>query len=696
MPRRFTAADLHEEWRLLTFVFLYGTVCALCWLVPDLAIYLLVVGAGTCVIALRRLGAANHWFMLAVGVFVAAGLSAARLTTYETYRFEPEQFVMITGRVETLDHRPEKPVRLKVKASNLAGFKGPKAPEKLRLSVRTEIGQNIRVGSLVTFQAVISPVGGALEPGGYDFGRAATYSGIHARGFAVSDIRSIGLGVEPLSNGTAWLSRLRYKLAQEISNAVPGQPGALAVALILGLRQGISDTTSETLRRAGLSHLLAISGLHMGIVAAVTFFVFEFLFAAMPAIALRIMPRKLAVLPAWTMAAVYLLLSGGSVATIRAFIMVSVAMLALLAGRRVLSLRSVALAALAILVVWPESVLTVGFQMSFAATAGLIAFYERIPVARYFGGYGQSVPVWRRAAAGLVMIGITSLVAQVAVSPFALYHFQAISLVGIAANMAVLPIVSFLLMPLLLAALFLTAFSAVGLVGPLVYAVLKFIMVIAEFTASPDYSVFRIGPMSDLALFVLVTAFLVLLIIVTKKGPILASLLIGVSLLVPGREAADILISKSGGVIAVHRDDQVVIAGGRKSSFRSRSWRRYWGYDPYGNSAALRGEGGTAARRYEVAPGQYITRVKYLSAVHQACAGGGIVILLRKYARYCKGAALIIEKEKLEEFGPAGIKWPGADTYESASVAELNAADLVNAAEKPVLLWSNPPDDLSP
>ena len=676
----------HEEWRLIVFVLLFGAMCALCLLAPYLTVYIGGVSVVGSLYLLRRYGAGSYPLFLMVAVFLAVALTMVRQSGFKTYQFKPEQYVSVVGRVDQLDFRPEKATRLVITASDLKGINGPNSPKRLRLSVRTEIDPAITVGSQIKLRAILSPVGGALEPGGYDFGRAAMYQHIDARGYAVSKVELAdrenlrGLGFR------SWLNQIRYTLAKEVSRAVPGQPGALAVALTLGMRQGISDTTSETLRRAGLSHLLAISGLHMGIVAAVSFFLFELLFAAIPAIALRIMPRKLAVAPAWTMATVYLLLSGGSVATIRAYIMVSVAMLALLAGRRLLSLRSVALAAMAILLIWPESVLTVGFQMSFAATAGLIAFYERVSFARWFRPQGRASPMWHKMLAGLLMIGVTSLVAQASVAPFALYHFQAISLVAIIANMLVLPIISFLLMPLLLVALVLAVFQAVSLLGPFLYLLLDSILQIATATASLTYSTLRVEPLADITLLLLVGAFLVLILFVSRRGLGLAGMLVFAAILMPSREMADILISKTGGVIAVRQDNEILVAGGRKKSFRLRSWRRYWGYDPFGASLRLKSVGRGAAQRFEVAPGRYLTRVRYLSAVRQTCAFGGIVILPHKYARYCKGAALIIENEALEQFGPVGIIWP-----EVNKLGLGHAEGAMTAADNPVLRWSNPP-----
>jgi len=669
----FKVGDLHEEWRLILFAVLFGTASALVLLIPQAVPIIAVLLIILLLLSLWRNGVRSYLSLLALGTLFAVFLSAARLSEVERQDFRPEQYVSAVGVVDQLEFRPEKSTRLIIAVSHLNGFRGTKTPSRVRLAVRTQIEPGVAVGSTVHLNAIISPNGGALVPGGYDFGRAAAFQNIDARGYATS---TISLETGALDSGLGLKTRIdkvRYSLANEIQSAVPGQPGALAVALTLGLRHRISDETSEILRRAGLSHLLAISGLHMGIVAAAAFFMFELLFAAIPSVALRVMPRRLAVAPAWLLAAAYLLLSGGSTATVRAFIMVSVAMLALLTGRRVLSLRSVALAALAIMVIWPYAVLSVGFQMSFAATTGLIAFYERVAGMSFFKTPHSDMPLWRRGLRVIFMIGVTSFVAQVSVAPFALYHFQALSVVGIVANILVLPIISFAVMPLLFVTLLLAPFSSAVAVGWLLHSLLDLVMDIATLTAAPAFSVLRINPMAELTLLVLTVAFLTMVLLSSRKGLVCAAFLLGLTVLIPPGSAVKGMVSSSGSVIAVLQGQTVALAGGRQKSFRVRSWQRYWGLDPFQATSRLAYHGDRAARRYQLDEGLFLTRINSLSAVRASCASGDVIIIDRKYMRYCKGAALMLEKEMLAKQGPAGLQW--------------------QKAERPTVIWANPLSD---
>jgi len=667
------AFNFHEEWRLVSFTLIFSAASVCCILWPATLNYVLVGGTLAAIALWRFVGLKHISVVMIGGAAIAASLSTNRLNQLEVVTFKEEQFVSIIGQVEALDYRPAKPTRLIVDVESLVGFKGNVEPKRIRLAVRTSVGTNVRVGRFVKLNAVISPLGGALVPGGYDFGQSARYKAIHADGFAASPITTVdnkeGASVEFKKS----IDALRYRLAVELETAMPGQAGALAVALTLGLRHGINDKTSEALRKAGLSHLLAISGLHMGLVAAAAFFVFELLLAAVPVIALRVMPRKLAVVPAWFTALGYLLISGGAISTVRAFIMVSVAMLAILTDRRVLSLRSVALAALVILVVWPESILTIGFQMSFAATAGLVMFYERFGQRLTFWASTNRQSIWLRGIWAIIFIGITSLIAQLSVAPFALYHFQALSIVGIVANIIVLPIISFLVMPLLLLALILASFSKAVFIVWLLQPLLSFIVKIAESMSALEFSVFRILPLSDMEMIFLLLAFLSMLLITSRQIFVPVSVFICAYMLVPPQEVADVLISKSGNVIAERADDRILVHGGRSKSFRIRSWRRYWGDEPFETSGVIQTNGNRSARHYKLNVGVNLVKATSLMTVRQACAFGNMVIIPRRYTRYCKGASLVIENETLEKFGPAGL--------------------ILGNNQSPKLLWSNPQTD---
>ena len=470
-----------------------------------------------------------------------------------------------------------------------------------------------------------------------------------------------GTGTEPLP----WASAAREYIENQLMTHIGGQEGALAVALTVGYRNHLSKETKENLRRAGLSHLLAISGLHMGLVTAAGFFIFELLFAALPFIALRVMPKKAAVIPSFMIAVAYLFLSGAGTSTIRAFIMVSVGLLAVLTDRRVLSLRSVAIAAGLIMLVWPEMVLSVGFQMSFAATAGLVAFYEA--ASRWMRANGYIGPKSRlvRVLAFVAGTGLTSFVAQLAIAPFALYHFQTLSIIGVFANMLVLPVVSLLVMPLLLVAVLFSPVGGVTVLSPALYPSFTYIRKVAGWFADSQHAVFETGAMADGAFVIAVMSFLALLVLTRslKTTLVFALLLVG-SVVLGQKDTVDLLISSSGNIVAEAKSiDQSTntgrhlhVSGGRTGSFRERGWLRYWNIPQDSTKEKMKKICDATACSFWPIAGPVITRIKALAAVKQACAGGHIVILAKRYERYCKGAALVLTREMLEQRGPAGVR----------------------------------------
>ncbi|MFD2842162.1 ComEC/Rec2 family competence protein [Paracoccus cavernae] len=263
--------------------------------------------------------------------------------------------------------------------------------------------------------------------------------------------------VEPPSSRSGQImTRLQMRLSLLVQNEIPGQSGAVAAALMTGDRSGISETTNEIMRISSLYHIISISGLHMSMLAGLAYGSLRFLGALLAARAGRSdwPVHKAAALGAFVTAATYLALSGGGVATERAFLMVAVLLLAVLAGKRVISLRNVALVALAILVVAPESLTSASFQMSFAATVALILGH------RHWAAVAPFVPPLFKPVA---MLLFTSLLAGLATGPFAAAHFGRIAPYGMLANLLAVPVVGIVVMPMGLLA---TLLAPIGLAGP--------------------------------------------------------------------------------------------------------------------------------------------------------------------------------------------------------------------------------------
>jgi competence protein ComEC len=209
------------------------------------------------------------------------------------------------------------------------------------------------------------------------------------------------------------------------------------------------------MRDSGLFHILSISGLHMAIMAGTVFWLVRALLASVPSLALRFPIKKWAAAVALIAAAFYLLLSGAAVPTGRSWIMMSIVLVAVMLDRPAITMRNVALAAFAILIVAPDSLFDPSFEMSFAAVVALVALYEWMS-GRERDGLGDVSHVRRNLRKGWVLLlgaGLTTLVASTAIAPFAVYHFHRMTHYGLFANLIAAPLVSLLVMPMALISL---------------------------------------------------------------------------------------------------------------------------------------------------------------------------------------------------------------------------------------------------
>lgn len=329
------------------------------------AVSLALLCAGLAVLARRRPIA----FPLALAAAaVAAGFAVATLKTVQVGHpvlVRTAANVTIAGFVEVREER-ERTDRIVVRTLSFEGARPEQKLERVRVSVRK--GTAPPVGSYVSFRARLNPPLEPLRPGGYDFARDLYFHGIGATGFALGAIRI----AEPPADPGLWLryaatvQGIRDAIDARIRAALPGDKGAIASALITGKRDAITAAVNDAMYVSSLAHVLSISGYHMALVAGVVFFVLRALLALSPSLASGRPIKKWSAAGALVAAAAYLILSGAEVATQRAFIMTAIVLIGVMADRAALTLRTLAIAALAVMLFAPQSVVHPSFQMSFA------------------------------------------------------------------------------------------------------------------------------------------------------------------------------------------------------------------------------------------------------------------------------------------------------------------------------------------
>ncbi|MSO75728.1 MAG: ComEC family competence protein [Alphaproteobacteria bacterium] len=554
------------------------------------------------------------------------------------------------------------------------GLEKPATPARIRLRVNG-LTKPPRPGERLTVKAVLLPLSPPAMPGAFDGQWSGFFQRIGATGYAVGPVAA----PEVAGPDVAWSIRLaafRHDLQQRIEDVFDGDEtgrarGAIAGALLTGIRGGIPDEALQAMRDSGLAHLLAISGMNIGLAAGFVFFVLRALLALIGPLALRVDIKKCATIVAAMVAALYLMISGAAVPAQRSFIMLAIVMVAVLAGRMAINMRTVAWAGALIILVAPESLLGASFQLSFSAVVALIAVYEwaakrRAARLARADSRGVGERTWLQAAAfyvGLLML--TSLIATVATTPFGIYHFNRFPAYGVVANLLAVPVSSFWVMPWLLVAVLLMPFGleAWALV-PLGWGV-DAILAVARTVQAWSGAVWTVPAMPGAGLGLIVLGGLWLAI--WQQGwrwfgalGIVAG--IASTLLV---KPADLLLFGDGRLVAARAQDGGFWLSSEKSAAFVRDvWLRRSGGDVAG---AWPKSGTSADGRLTCAGGRCLYRVGEVAVVlplaegklHPDCAGAQIVVsqvpVRGADRRACRQAVLIVDRFDLWRQGGHAI-----------------------------------------
>jgi len=318
-------------------------------------------------------------------------------------------------------------------------------------------------GALVRVKGRVMPSAPPMLPGSYDFARAAWFQGLAGSGSATGRIE-----VLRGADGQGAVQRLRRALSGHIHARLDGSPGGIAAAFASGDRGAIADADETAMRDAGLTHLLSVSGLHVSAVIGATYLLVLRLLALSPWLALRVRLPLIAAGASALAGIAYTVLTGAEVPTVRSVVAALLVLLAVALGREPLSLRLLAAAGFAVMLVWPEAVPGPSFQLSFAAVLAIVAVHQagwmRAISAR------REEPWWAAAGRHLLVVLLTGLVVEAALLPIGFYHFHRAGLYGAAANVIAIPLTTFVTMPLIALALLL---DVAGLGGPAWWAVGK-------------------------------------------------------------------------------------------------------------------------------------------------------------------------------------------------------------------------------
>lgn len=583
---------------------------------------------------------------------LAAGIRAHALSSpILSFRY----YGPVEGRIINIDRSQSDQIRLTLDRVVLERTPPARTPARVRISLHGPQGFVLPdPGMMVILTGHLSAPEGPVEPGGFDFQRMAFFSQLGAVGYTRTPV----LELAPPELGVQWVNRLRARIKTAVMAQVPGEPGAFAAALVTGDRSGIGQATLDDLRASNLAHLLAISGLHMGLLAGFVFAAFRYGLALVPAVALRVNTKKIAAAVALVAGAFYLALSGGNVATERAFVMVAVMLGAVLLDRRALSLRSVAIAACIILVLQPESLLGPGFQMSFAATTALIAGFGALR-GRFQGD--RQMPRWMVPVFTLV---VSSALAGFATAPIGAAHFNRIAEYGLLANLLSVPLMGTLVMP---AAVVAALLAPMGLSAPALWVMeqgTRWILFVAQWVANVDGALIAVqspGPWV-LPMMALGSLWLILWRGSVRFGgilPVAASLLLWVQ-----ADRPLLLVSADAGLVGLFGPEGRALSAPRGNGFAARSWLENDGDLSEQAAAALRPgfSGPKAERRFMLGtlPAVQLTGRGALAALPDACRTARLVILAADPVAPAPPGCAVIDRQQLSHSGALAIWHDGA------------------------------------
>lgn len=553
--------------------------------------------------------------------------------------------VEVRGHVELIEARETRGERLTLRVASIEGVPAERTPRRVRVRTMAQTA-GLKPGDAVRVKAHLAPPAGPSLPGGFDFARGAFFQQLGGVGYALSRAETDD-SAGPPPPGIGWaaaVAGLRQEISARVAAALPGQTGAIAMALISGERGAISAATNEAFRDSGLYHMLSISGLHMAIMGGSVFYAVRMLLALFPSIALRYPTKKWAAVAAIGASLGYLVISGAAFATVRAAVTITVMLVAILLDRPAIAMRNVAVSALVILLVWPESLNDVGFQMSFAAVVALVSCYEA--ARRRLLGRARW-PEGAAARAGLFLAGIvlSTLIASAAVAPFGAYYFHKGQQLGILANVIATPICNLVIMPAALGALVLMPVGLEALPLALMGAGIDATIRVAEWVAALPGASTRIAAISTTAFLMMVAGGLWLLLWRERARWLgLAALACGIAL-APATPRPDILVGQDGRLAAVRGGDgRLAALAASASGFELARW-----LDHDGDGRSAREAMATPAFRCDAAgctarvKGLTVAYPRHPSAIAEDCGRADVVLLPVPRPRGCQRPQTVID-----------------------------------------------------
>ncbi len=626
---------------------------------------------------------------LAALLLIVLGVVCGKAETWRsnTKMLGAEITTQLTGRLIETERMSTGRIRLTIDVISTARPMLRYAPDRVRVSAR-QIPDEMVAGSVISGLVRLMPPSGPVRPGSYDFSFKSYFDGIGASGFFLRgpELASTPVRAAPSVRFQAMVERWRAAIAARIANRIGGAEGEIAAALVVGVRAGIPDEVNDALRRAGIYHIISISGLHMALVAGTIMGLLRAGFALFPGFSSRHPVKKYAAALAILGIAAYLFISGAEVAAKRSFIMLAVMLTAVLFDRAALTLRNLAISAIVVIAISPHEVGGPSFQMSFAATAALVGAYaawsdyraRRPSAAAPNRTLARSL--LRKATIAAGGLAMTSLVAGTATAIYAAYHFQQMPSLGLFTNLAAMPIVSTLVMPFAVLGTLAMPFHLDGLFFDVMGIGLAMTVAIARWFAERS-PIDIVGPIAPAAVVLLTAALAIAAVGTTWLRAAALPLALAGLVLLPLRTPPDLLISEDARLLGLTVEKGgIAVNRNRPNQFTIENWQRAVLASTIvkpevsgSNKPRETGRGFVCDESLCTAKhvsGATIAYAADLSSAASACDHATIIVIDDATAKgVCKTHdALIITKRDLARWGSAAVKLPSTTGNSRAEV----------------------------
>jgi len=633
---------------------------------PQVSVVAPIAAAG-CVVAflVRR----SRFYPAAVLTAVAvAGFATATVRTTivaHDVLVRPLYSVALSGFVEVREER-EKTDRFVLRVTSMEDLRGSRRalPEVQRVRLSVKKGTAPLVGSFAELKASLSAPLTPLRPGSYNFACSLYFQGIGATGFVHGPIKVTA----PPREAGLWLTyavivnRLQDAMDARIRQSLSGDNRAIASALLNGKRDAITTPVNDAMFISGLGHVLSISGYHMAVVAGIVFFTVRALLALFPPLTNGYPVKKWAAAVAFAASLFYLLLSGNQVATQRSFFMTAVVLIAVMVDRRAITFRTLAVAALVVLFFSPESIVDPSFQMSFAATLGLVALVNgglpKLKSASDNSLVGR-VALW--GGREVISLAFASMVAGLATTPYAAFVFHRATPYGILANLMAMPVVSAWVMPAGLLGIVAMPFGFDGVFWRLMDAGIDWMVWVSLWVASLPGAIGHVPAFGSGPLVLATIGILMLGLLKTSlrwSGGIVVAAAVVLVLKTPQQ---DILIGADGASIAARGSDgRLHMVQTRKDLFLAKEWLAADAdarlvTDP---SVMAGGACDAAGCALALGDGRYITIARRADALADDCDKALVIATFRQPPPGCR--ATVLGRDRLRSSGSMAI-WRRGD-----------------------------------